>query len=394
MAGTRHIAMIGCTTPSHVYPSLGVIAELVRRGHRVSYAIGDRLAGLVKATGAQAVTYPSTLPAGDGDWPDNPAAELATAMFLTEARHTLPLLRERFDHDRPDLLLYDLGGQAGRVLGTLLAVPAVLLAPSWVTWEGFEEEHREALDAMRSSPDGIRYHTAFTAWLAEFGIDRDAWDWMSEPGPTLGLIPPVLQPRLDRVRPGVRFVGPCLDPARLAEQTWSPPAGERRTLLVSLGTVFNDRPDIYRAVGSAFAGSDWHVVMAVGERVDLAALGPLPPNVEAHRSVPQLGVLAHADAFLTHAGMGSCVEALWFAVPTVAVPLAAEQFGNAAILAALGVGQHLDATGALDPALVRAAVEQVASSAEIAARLGAIQAAVRAGGGVEGAADAIEAFLP
>ena len=48
-----HFVMVGSTAPSHVYPSLALIAELVTRGHRVSYVIGDRLTALVAATGAE-----------------------------------------------------------------------------------------------------------------------------------------------------------------------------------------------------------------------------------------------------------------------------------------------------------------------------------------------------
>ena len=33
-----HITMVGVTAPSHVYPGLPVIRELVARGHRVTYA--------------------------------------------------------------------------------------------------------------------------------------------------------------------------------------------------------------------------------------------------------------------------------------------------------------------------------------------------------------------
>ncbi len=393
MQTPRHIAMIGCTTPSHIYPSLGVIAELVRRGHRVSYAVGDRLAGLIEPTGAELVGYPSTLPPDDGDWPDNPAAELATQMFLTEAVTTLPLLVKHFDDDRPDLLIYDLGGQAAQLLGERWDVPAVLLSPTWVAWEGFEEDNAEALDALRTSAPGRSYRAAFTDWLRGFGIDRDAWEWMSAQRPIISLIPPVLQPHLDRARPGVRHVGPCLDPGRLADQTWAAPNDGRRVLLVSLGTLYNDRPDLYRAAAEAFANTDWHVVMAVGQRVDPAALGPLPANVEAHRSVPQLAVLAAASAFVTHAGMGSCVESLWFGVPTVAIPLAAEQFGNAAILAALGVGEQL-AADQISPQALRTSVESVASSADVARRLAGIRETVRTHGGVGAAADAVESFLP
>ncbi len=393
MRTPRHIAMIGTTTPSHIYPSLGVIAELVRRGHRVSYAVGDRLAGLVEPTGARPVTHPSTLPADDGDWPDNPAAELATRMLLTEAVTALPALTRHFDDDRPDLLIHDVAAQAGPVLAARWNVPAVLLSPTWVPWDGFEQDNAEALAALRTCVPGKEYHAAFTSWLRDNGIDRDPWEWLGANRPTVSLIPPMLQPHLDRVRPGVRHVGPCLDPARLAERAWTAPPGAGRVLLVSLGTVYNDRPDIYRAAATGFAGTDWHVVMAVGRRVDPAALGPLPTNVEVHRGVDQLAVLAAASAFVTHAGMGSCVEALWFGVPTVAIPLAAEQFGNAAILAALGVGEQL-AADRISPPLLRVAVESAASRAEIAGRLAGIRAVLRANGGIEAAADAVESFLP
>ena len=40
----------------------------------------------------------------------------------------------------------------------------------------------------------------------------------------------------------------------------------------------------------------------------------------AARTQPQLDVLDHADVFVTHAGMGSAAESLWFGVPTVAIP--------------------------------------------------------------------------
>ena len=56
-----HIAMIGTTAASHVYPSLALIKELVARKHRVSYTVGEPLAGLVEPTGAED-SRPTTLP--------------------------------------------------------------------------------------------------------------------------------------------------------------------------------------------------------------------------------------------------------------------------------------------------------------------------------------------
>lgn len=69
----KHIVMVGCTAPSHIYPSLGVLTELVRRGHRVSYVVGSPLASLVAPTGATVVEHPTIFPLGEAAvWPDEP----------------------------------------------------------------------------------------------------------------------------------------------------------------------------------------------------------------------------------------------------------------------------------------------------------------------------------
>jgi MGT family glycosyltransferase len=165
-----------------------------------------------------------------------------------------------------------------------------------------------------------------------------------------------------------------------------------RVLLVSFGTAFNDQLDVYRACLDAFADSDWHVVLAVGQHIDPADLGPIPAGFEVHRSVPQLAVLAVASAFITHAGMGGCTESLWFGVPTVAIPQAADQFGNAATLEQLGVGRH-PPSQEVTAAVLHSVVDSVAGSVDVAARLAEIRALVRKQGGVDRAADAVESFL-
>ncbi|GGL20223.1 UDP glycosyltransferase [Sphaerisporangium melleum] len=392
MNARHHILMVGCTAPSHIYPSLALIRELVSRGHRVGYAVGEALAGLVEPTGAEIVRHPSLLPLGDAKWPDDPGT--AMRVFLDEAIAVLPRLTARYDDDRPDLLLYDIGGLAAPVLAARYGVPALQLSPTLVAWDGYEQDMAETIDAIHSSPSGRSYHAAYNAWLRENGIDADAWDWLGHPEHILALIPRAMQPQADRVPEQVRFVGPCLDPVRLADTGWTPPGDGRRVLLVSFGTAYTDRPEVYRACVEAFAGSDWHVVLAVGRHVDPSDLGPLPAHgFEVHRVVPQLAVLAAASAFITHAGMGGCAEALWFGVPTVAIPQAVDQFGNAARLAELGVGRHLP-TEEVTPATLREAVESVAGSAEVAARLAAVRAELHAQAGIHHAANAVESYLP
>jgi MGT family glycosyltransferase len=386
----KHIVMVGCTAPSHVYPSLGVIRELVRRGHRVSYVVGSPLAGLVEPTGASVVEHPTIFPLGEAAvWPDDPAD--AMRVFLDEAIAVHPELTSIFDADRPDLVLYDIGGLGAPVLGRRYGVPAVQLSPTLVAWDGYDEDMAEVMAPIKASPSGVDYAATYTSWLRSNGISADAWEWLGHPERVLSLIPRAMQPHADRVGSHVRFVGPCLDPARLADRSWKPPSSGRPVLLVSFGTAYNDQLDVYRACVEAFA-ADWHVVMSIGKHVSPAALGPLPDSVEVFESVPQLAVLEAASAFITHAGMGGATESLWFGVPTVAIPQAADQFGNAAQLEALGVGRHLPAD-AISAGSLRKAVDEVSTSPEVAARLASLKAEIRGHGGVGPAADAVESYL-
>ncbi|MBX5330427.1 UDP glycosyltransferase [Rhodococcus fascians] len=379
-----HFAMIGTTAPSHIYPSLAVVAELVRRGHRVTYAVGESLRHSVGPAGVEVVAFPSILPDGEGSWPDDPAS--AMQVFLDEAIASFPVLTAFYDDDQPDVILYDIGGLTAPILGVRYGVTAVQLSPTYVAWDGYVEDLGDGMTSIRESTTGVAYRETYATWLRENDIDADPWDWITYPEHCLSLIPKVMQPNADRVPSSVQFVGPCLDPVRLHDRSWSAPEGP--VLYVSFGTGYNERPDFYRLCIETFANTDWHVVISIGRRVDPAVLGDPPANVEVHEHVPQLAVLDAATVFVTHAGMGGCTEALWFGVPTVALPQAVDQFGNAAMLAELGVGVHVDFDGVTATGL-RDVVEQARG---LAPRAREISAEVRAHGGVDQAANAIEAF--
>ncbi|MCJ0892417.1 macrolide family glycosyltransferase [Rhodococcus sp. ARC_M5] len=379
-----HIAMIGTTAPSHIYPSLAVIAELVRRGHRVTYAVGESLRHLVEPAGVEVVSFTSILPDGESSWPDDPAA--AMQVFLDEAIESFPILTAFYDDDQPDLFLYDIGGMTAPVLGVRYGVPAVQLSPTYVAWDGYAEDLGDGMTSIRESPTGVVYRDTYAHWLRENDIDADPWEWITYPAHCLSLIPKVMQPNADRVAETVQFVGPCLDPVRLNDRSWTAPDGP--LLYISFGTGYNERPEFYRLCIEAFGNTDWHVVISIGRRVDPAALGALPANIEVHEHVPQLAVLDSATVFITHAGMGGCTEALWFGVPTVAIPQAVDQFGNAAMLAELGVGVHLE----FEKVTAASLADAVAKARGSASRATEVSAEVRAHGGVDQAADAVEAF--
>lgn len=167
----------------------------------------------------------------------------------------------------------------------------------------------------------------------------------------------------------------------------------RKLLLVSLGSTFTKQPAFYRACVEAFGNlPDWYVVLQIGKFTDEAELGEVPDNIEVHRWVPQLEILRQADAFITHAGAGGSQEGLATATPMVAVPQAVDQFGNADVLASLGVARHVPMEEA-DAKTLREAVLGLLADPEVAVRLEAVRTGMAAEGGTRRAADLIEAAL-
>lgn len=390
MTRRAHIAMVGVPAVSHVLPSLEIIRELVRRGHRVTYAndpVG-RIGELIESTGAEIVPFTTTLPTGDEEWSDDPIEGMD--IFLDDAINSLPVLRESYEGDRPDLFLYDIGGYTARVMGVGWGIPSIQLSPTYVAWADYGAT---VMAWLREQPGAEEYFAKFDAWLAENGVEGlDHASFPGEPDRSLAMIPREMQPFADTVADTVTFVGPCLG-EREGHGSWTRPADAEKVVLVSLGSAYTDRPEFYRECVKAFGDlPGWRTVLQIGAFVDPSVLGEVPDTVEVHRWVPQLDILRQADAFVTHAGMGGSSEGLYTGTPMIAVPQAVDQFENADRLQCLGVARRIDTEEATAEAL-RGALIDLTSDPEVARRLADIGGRLQRSGAPY-AADLIEAALP
>ena len=128
---------------------------------------------------------------------------------------------------------------------------------------------------------------------------------------------------------------------------------------------------------------DVDAVLSVGTAENLAALGPLPPSIQAAKRVDQLSVLRRADVFLTHCGMNSASEAIWYGVPTVLDPQQSEEEAVAGRMEELGVGLRLRSE---DPGHIREALESVLADPSYKEQTDRIARSFREAGGAKQAA--------
>ncbi|MFI7648524.1 macrolide family glycosyltransferase [Micromonospora sp. NPDC049460] len=393
----RHILFANVQGHGHVYPSLGLVSELARRGHRITYVTTPLFADEVKAAGAEVALYKSEF--DTFHVPEVVKQEDAeTQLHLVYVRENVAILRaaeEAMGDNPPDLVVYDVFPFiAGRLLATRWNRPAVRLTGGFAANEHyslFKELWKS--NGQRHPADVEAVHSVLVDLLGQYGVDtpvKEYWDEIE--GLTIVFLPKSFQPFAETFDERFAFVGPTLT-GRDGQPGWQPPRPDAPVLLVSLGNQFNEHPEFFRACAQAFADTPWHVVMAIGGFLDPAVLGPLPPNVEAHQWIPFHSVLAHATACLTHGTTGAVLEAFAAGVPLVLVPhFATEAAPSAERVIELGLGSVLR-PDQLEPASIREAVERLAADSAVRERVREMQRDILSAGGPARAADEVEAYL-
>jgi len=185
------------------------------------------------------------------------------------------------------------------------------------------------------------------------------------------------------------LVGPSIGTRAASPQFpwgWIDPA--RRLVLVSLGTVNRDAGDrFFRTVIEALeplSGELQAVLVAPPEKF------PAPPeHVLVRELVPQLDLLAHVAAVVSHAGHNTVCEAFAHGVPLVVAPIRDDQPIIAQQVVDAGAGLRVR-YGRVGPDELRRALTAVLDDRAFRAAARRVGASFDAAGGAAAAADRLE----
>jgi MGT family glycosyltransferase len=140
---------------------------------------------------------------------------------------------------------------------------------------------------------------------------------------------------------------------------WSSVLPGSPTVHLTLGTVFNtESGDLLARLVSSLRALPANLIVTSGPGIEPAELGPQPAHVHVAQFVPQASILPYCDGVVSHGGSGSVIAALAHGLPSLLIPLGADQPHNGDRCADLGVARVLPAT-ALTPNIIRAAVGEM-----------------------------------
>jgi MGT family glycosyltransferase len=306
---------------------------------------------------------------------------------------------ERFREVRPDYLIADSVAPWGQWAAILLGVPLV----TSVSTLAFNRSVMAFGAARGVRPGSLRL---FFSKLRHVGkawrLQRRLCRQYGVNGP--GVIASVIgssglnivytsrhfQPCADTFDDRFQFVGPMTSRTETTAFSWDR-VGASDVVYVSLGTLFNADTAFYRTCFEAFGGQAFQVILSVGTKVSLTSLGPVPTNFVVSPHVPQLAVLQRARAFVTHGGMNSVSEGLFYGVPLVVVPQMGEQAIVGRQVEQLGAGLCLTKKEVTASAL-RESVRRLLEEEPFRRQADVVRRSFLDAGGAARAADAILAF--
>ncbi len=394
------VLVVAIPEKGHLNPLLPTVRRLVERGHDVAIAafgdVAPAFAGLPVACEALSADAPALerITRGrefaerlrDAAW----LSRWVEALLVDSAPAQVPVLEAALARTRPDVVVADPMSYAAAVACARAGVPWAgvstslnpVTPPSW----------RTALTDTLARIDGPR-----RAIFADHGVDVPRFFVSDAESPWLNVAFTVdaYAPRAaaDNARVfsvGAPFSGDDVD---------SRDAGvdfpfERLTpgaprVYCSFGSQAFFQPRLFAAIFEAAARRGLQVVASAGDLVDDDAFRQAaPPDAIVVRSAPQLRVLPHVDAVVTHGGANSVVESLARGVPLVLLPLCNDQPLQARFLERAGAGVAVDPAAA-DAGSVGAALDAVRAPA-VVERARAIGRSLGEGGGPDRVADLVE----
>ena len=372
----------------HTNPTLGVVKELVSRGHEVWYYSYNIMREKIESAGATFISC------DDYDTEQKLNAKYSTRIGKDFAFSTKILVDTTLTLDdkvcseiaklKPDCIVADSMALWGKAIALKLGIPFVSSTTTFAFNQHSAKIMKQGFGDLVKMLFSIPKTSKQVKRLKDKGYPvKNILDIIGNDDNTHTIVytSPQFQPCSETFSDKYAFVGPSIWTA-----TDEIEKKRDKLIYISMGTVNNDMMPFYKTCISALANTDYQVIMSVGNLVSIEDFGELPENISVFSHVDQIAVLKKADVFVSHCGMNSVSESLYFEVPLVMLPQTTEQNGVAERVLELGAGIKLDKSNVIS---VLNAVNQILNDSTYKKNAEKIAEGFKNCSGAKGAADKI-----
>ncbi|MCC0646416.1 MULTISPECIES: macrolide family glycosyltransferase [unclassified Clostridioides] len=325
----------------HTNPTVEVVRELVDRGNEVLYYSFNEFKDKIEGAGAKFICCDKYLPElhpGDEKKIGKDFSGLIEMIVDTTISLDEKVCIELKDFN-PDCIVSDSLSFWGKLFAQKLNIPYICSTTTFAINKHTAKMMKQSFMEIIRMVFGMRRINKKIKLLQKKGYDvKNFISIVSNDDDTNTIVytSKEFQPMVETFSSKYSFVGPSVSNVIVEPQN-----RKKKLIYISLGTINNKNIKFYKNCINAFKDFDVDVIMSVGRNTDIKSLGHIPNNFEVKNSVKQIAILQETDVFITHCGMNSVNESLYYGVPMVLFPQHSEQRMVANRVTCLGVGLML-----------------------------------------------------
>lgn len=327
----------------HTNPTIPVVIELVNKGHQVWYYSFLEFQEKIEDSGATFIACDEFLPNVSQEELDRKVGKDFAALIEMVVDTTITLDKKvckELKEIQPDCIVSDSLCFWGKLFAKKLKIPYICSTTSFAFNQYTSKLMKRSIMELWRMIKGMPRINKKIQLLNNHGYEIKNFVSLVENDnetDTIVYTSKEFQPMADTFSKAYNFVGPSVRQSFLVKNENK----DRKLVYISLGTVLNQNQDFYQNCIQAFAKKQYDVVMSVGNKTEISSLGTIPENFIVKNSVDQILILQKTDVFITHCGMNSANESLYFGVPMVLFPQHSEQRIVADRVVEMGAGVRL-----------------------------------------------------
>ncbi|MEC1394106.1 glycosyltransferase [Bacillus velezensis] len=387
-----NVLMINFPGEGHINPTLGIVKALINRGDSVHYVTTEEFKERIEGLGAKTYLHPNHL---KGRTPQNTSIHEFLQVHLRISFDILTIVQELANSISFDYVYHDTFG-AGLLVKDYLNIPSISSSSSFVIpQEQFLEIIKSSTTSLNKSSEVEKENEALTEQIERsFGVKiKNPFQFLVNTA-DLNIVytSREFHPGGEHINDSYIFIGPSITKRMQINDFPLEELKGRKVLYISMGTLLLGGESFFKTCVEAFRDFKGKVILSVGENTNISKLGPFPENFIVRNYIPQLEVLQHTDVFITHGGMNSTSEALYYEVPLVVIPQANDQPMIANRLEELQAGYRIDPEEVSVKNLQKA-VELILSTPSYRENVKMISKSFKESGGEQKALKAIDEYL-
>ena len=362
----------------HTNPTLGLVKALTAAGHQIFYFSFEQFREKIENTGAEFIACDGY----DFEMEDKENADrigkdqaFAVELLVSSTLALDEMTTRKINEIKPDLIVSDSVAYWGKLAAMKHQIPYISSTTTFAFNRYSSKYMKHGIGETFKMLLGMPKVNKQIMRLQEKGYPvKGILDIVQNDNDTNTIVytSKYFQPCSETFSDKYHFIGPSIRPiTEEFDKTTD------KTVYISMGTV-NQNRDFYRNCIHVLGKTKYQVIISMGTNTD--HFDNIPKNIQIYKSVDQMAVLSISDAFITHCGMNSASEGLYFGVPLILFPQTPEQDAVAKRTDELGAGLRLPSIKEDD---ILKTVNQVIDEKNFKENAGKVSDSFKKAGGIE-----------